>query len=93
MSIKINETVSKDISAILRDLAKIPAEAHKEFVALTPIDKGGARRKTTRQGNTITADYDYAQRLDTGWSKQAPKGMVEPWSKWVEKRMNQALEK
>ena len=39
---------------------------------------GNARRSTTLQGTTIQADYPYAERLNQGWSNQAPKGMVEP---------------
>lgn len=39
---------------------------------------GNARRKTVLRGNQIEANYPYAQRLEEGWSSQAPKGMTEP---------------
>lgn len=39
---------------------------------------GNARRKTILRGNQIEANYPYAQRLEEGWSSQAPKGMTEP---------------
>lgn len=66
--------------------------AYKAFVKNTPIGKpstwkskppknytpGNARRSTNKSGNTIDANYAYAQRLEEGYSKQAPKGMTEP---------------
>ena len=39
---------------------------------------GNARRKTVLRSNEIQANYPYAQRLEEGWSSQAPKGMTEP---------------
>lgn len=39
---------------------------------------GTARRNTKRNQDEIHADYAYAVRLNTGWSKQAPDGMSKP---------------
>ena len=40
---------------------------------------GNAQRQTVMTSQTaFTADYPYAERLDQGWSSQAPKGMIEP---------------
>lgn len=39
---------------------------------------GNARRSTVLKSNTIEANYPYAQRLEEGWSSQAPNGMTEP---------------
>jgi hypothetical protein len=39
---------------------------------------GGARSRTTKSSNEISANYPYARRLDRGWSKQSPDGMVKP---------------
>jgi hypothetical protein len=33
------------------------------------------------------ADYPYAGKLDEGSSKQAPKGMSEPFAKWYDKQV------
>jgi hypothetical protein len=33
----------------------------------------------------ITPRYPYAQRLDEGWSRQAPKGMSEPTFNYIKK--------
>jgi len=74
------------------DDATVTNVAYKEFVNQTPIGKpstwkskkpknyapGNARRSTVRKGNEIQANYPYAQRLEEGWSKQAPNGMTEP---------------
>lgn len=54
------------------------------FVQTTPRKTGNAQNNTDLVGNTIYADYKYAQRLDNGWSKQAPKGMTGPTIKHVQ---------
>jgi len=52
--------------------------AYKAFVKNTPVRSGNARRNTRKSGNAIDANYAYAQRLEEGYSRQAPKGMTEP---------------
>lgn len=52
--------------------------AYDYFKNITPIKSGNARRKTTQNNNEINANYPYASRLDQGYSRQAPKGMVLP---------------
>lgn len=52
--------------------------AYTNFKKITPRDTGNAQSKTVLNGNLIEAKYPYAQRLDNGWSKQAPRGMVKP---------------
>lgn len=76
------------MSAITRRLQKVQTKldqkdlldhAHKFFRDTTPIDSGNARKRTKKEGaDTIFANYAYAQRLDKGWSKQAPDGMSKP---------------
>lgn len=58
-----------------RELAE---EGYAVFKKETPIRKGNARRKTRLKGSDIEADYPYAGRLDQGYSKQSPEGMVTP---------------
>lgn len=68
--------------------------AHKVFVENTPRRTGNARRNTDLQGTTIVADYAYSQRLDQGYSRQSPKGMVEPTEQWIQQeveRQNRGL--
>ena len=66
----------------IRKLEKLEDEVLKEslpFVkSITPIDSGNARRNTFRDKNKIKGNYPYAGRLDEGWSKQAPAGIIEP---------------
>lgn len=57
--------------------------AYTHFKKITPIDTGNARRKTDISGNEIRAAYPYAQRLDTGWSNQAPQGMSKPTTQYL----------
>lgn len=60
------------------DDQKVTDVAHKAFVDNTPFRTGNARRNTLKSGNDIDANYPYAQRLEEGYSRQAPKGMTEP---------------
>jgi hypothetical protein len=48
------------------------------FVQNTPVKSGNARRHTSKTSSEITANYPYAQRLDNGYSRQSPQGMVKP---------------
>jgi hypothetical protein len=72
-------------------LRSVPKEGYDVFKAATPIRSGNARRKTRLQGTTIKADYPYAQRLDDGWSKQAPQGMVGPTIKFIKSKIAEIL--
>jgi hypothetical protein len=65
--------------------------AYQEFYRITPIaakNGGNAKSNTDLKNNRIEADYPYAQRLDEGWSKQAPNGMTDPTIKYVKDYIN-----
>jgi hypothetical protein len=82
------------LKKIRQDLANLPAETHMEFIKQTPIDTGNARRKTRLVNQRkIVAGYSYAARLNNGWSRQAPLGMVKPVREWFKKRIKQILYK
>jgi hypothetical protein len=67
-----------------REINRLPERAAQYFVAQTPVRSGNARRNTQLENqDTIHADYAYAERLDTGWSRQAPRGMTRPTEEWV----------
>jgi hypothetical protein len=91
VSVSVDDKVTGDIQRIKRELSQVPKEAHQEFRRLTPIRSGNARRRTYLKGNIIEADYPYAQRLDEGLSRQAPKGIVQPWEEWFRKRINKIM--
>jgi hypothetical protein len=94
MSIKkTKDSITPSLSRIQRNLAQVPTRAYNYFVSVTPKDTGNARRKTTLKGNTIEANYPYAQRLDKGWSKQAPRGMVQPTIRFIQRLIRQIVRK
>ena len=84
MQVKFDHTqLDQLVKDFKKEAAALPQASLNKFVSLTPIDKGNARRNTKLRGkDVIVADYPYAERLDTGWSKQAPKGMSEPFEQW-----------
>ena len=91
-------TITKDaitpaMERIQKELAQYPQQALAEFKDLTPVRKGNARRKTTLQNEKIEANYPYAQRLDEGWSNQAPDGMSKPTEKELSRLLDKKIRK
>jgi len=81
--------IIKQINELERalDPNNLAREAYDYFRNITPIAEvngGNARRNTNLRGNEIQARYPYAQRLDEGWSKQAPQGMTKPTEKFIQ---------
>lgn len=72
---KLNRAVDEGVEDIMETYVDIARP-------LTPKDKGRARRAwhTEGRGRNTEAinDVPYAQRLDEGWSKQAPRGITKP---------------
>jgi hypothetical protein len=60
-------------------------EVFKYFHDITPIRTGNARNNTHLSGDEIDANYDYAGKLDEGYSNQAPAGMTEPTKEYAKK--------
>lgn len=89
IDLKIAITSDGQLESIRRELQQLPKETYDYFRSITPIRSGNARRRTRLQGNTIQADYAYAQALDQGHSKQAPQGMVTPTERWLQRRLKQ----
>jgi hypothetical protein len=87
MKVTFNNVSSKELTKLQKELKKIPQDAYQFFVAQTPIRSGNARRSTSLSNNTIVADYPYAQRLDDGYSTQAPRGMVKPTEAFVNRQV------
>lgn len=76
--------IAKDITKLKKRVNDFPEQALEKFKELTPIDTGNARKNTDlKNKKTILANYPYAKRLNEGWSKQAPEGMVKPFLKWL----------
>jgi len=66
---------------------EVKVDAYQYFIEQTPKRSGNARSRTKLQNDSIVADYAYSQRLNEGWSKQAPNGMVDPTVEHIEKTL------
>jgi len=78
---------SKMIGLAERQVDIIQDQAYQYFRDHTPVRSGNARRNTVQKGDAIQANYAYAGRLDTGYSKQAPDGMTQPTIDYIEKTL------
>ena len=92
MTLNMSE-VSKMFDQAEKVAKTLPKEGYDYFVDSTPIRTGNARNRTRLRGNTIDANYAYAERLDDGYSRQAPKGMSEPTEKFLQKRIDNLIGK
>lgn len=92
MRIRVND---RDFERLVDELEGIPTDlvqlGGNYFKSITPVRSGNARRRTSTQGDTIHADYPYAQRLDEGYSRQAPKGMTEPTIDYIDRELDRIL--
>jgi hypothetical protein len=95
MKITVN---AKQFDQLMVELERIPDEvmtsADTFFTRITPKDKGNARRNTNliKNKTEIFADYAYAERLDTGWSKQfGGKGMTNPTIAYIERQIDKKV--
>lgn len=91
LNVKIQDNIRPMLRRKRRLVDEIPREALDVFRDETPIRTGRARRSTQLRGDTIEANYDYASRLDAGYSRQSPDGMTEPTLEFVEKRFQQIM--
>jgi hypothetical protein len=87
MKITVN---AKQFDQLMVELERIPDEvmtsADTFFTRITPKDKGNARRNTNLIKNA------YAERLDTGWSKQfGGKGMTNPTIAYIERQIDKKV--
>lgn len=89
---KRTNNINRNIEAKLRRLKPLPREAYNYFVKTTPIKTGNARKSTELiLGNTIDANYNYANRLNEGASRQARNGMTQPTVSFLRRRVRQLL--
>lgn len=98
MSIKINKAdlkrLQKDINDAITDASE---DTYKFYRKETPVRGGNARNKTkyreSRDRYSITSNYDYAGKLDSGWSKQAPKGFTSPSLQFLKNKLDKNFKK
>lgn len=73
---------------------QIMPKAYKYFKSITPKRSGNARFQTKLNNQyEIETTYPYAERLDNGWSKQAPNGMTKPTEKEIARLVQQYVRK
>ncbi len=82
----------KQFDKLMTQLQDVPPAVMREALPrmqkFTPRATGNARSKTQkRDETTLIADYAYADRLDNGWSKQAPKGFTDPTIDFIEQQI------
>ena len=87
------DKISTNIKKKIAQLDAVPAQAYNFFKAHTPIRTGNARSRTVLKKDTIVAAYPYAQRLDDGYSRQAPDGMSRPTEAFVQKTTDKIMKR
>lgn len=102
VDIKANLNIEKATKKIQKKLDRLANDSIDKFKDLTPINTGNAKRNTKLKGDAIEANYPYAEVLDKGrhmtnrgmrGSTQAPKGMSQPFFKWLNKKVKQIFRK
>lgn len=86
-------TMLPSLRKLVQRIGQLPEQAHDYWVSITPVRSGRARRSTRLRGDTIDANYPYAQVLDGGSSSQAPQGMSGPTEKFIRQEMKKKLRK
>ena len=81
----------KELKGLKKDVMTKAIDYYKQ---VTPIRGGNARNKTILDSaDKIEANYPYAGKLDSGWSKQAPDGMTKPTTKYMKTLVQQYVNK
>lgn len=94
MTVKISRNrMKRHIGQVQQQFNKLPKQAFQFWRKTTPKKTGNARRKTILRNKLILARYPYAERLDDGWSRQAPKGMSTPTLEYIKKITRRAIRK
>lgn len=91
--ITIDDKITPSSKAKQKQLSSVPKDAYTFFRAHTPVRTGNARAHTFLRKDTIIGAYPYAQRLDDGYSRQAPDGMSKPTEAYIKSRLDQILGK
>lgn len=96
MTVQMNIDLTKfknKVSNLLSVETQLVDQIYRHFHDITPYKTGNARAHTILVKNRIVAGYPYAEKLDQGYSKQAPKGMTGPTEEFAKKIITQAIQK
>jgi hypothetical protein len=88
---QVTNNIGPALARLSRQLEPLARDAHNEFVKVTPIRTGNAKRSTDFGQNSIKANYNYANKLNAGYSRQATDGMTEPTIKYLRSRVQRIL--
>lgn len=89
MKLNVNNSSTLKMLKDAENLAdQLVSRGTEFFRDRTPVRTGNARRNTRRSGNSIVADYNYAEPLDQGSSNQAPRGMTEPTIDYIQQQLD-----
>ncbi len=94
--LKLNQQDLKRLQKDIDDAIAISMQdTFKYYRQETPVRGGNARNKTkfNKGRNSINSNYDYAGRLDSGWSKQSPKGFTKPSLDYLEKQITRKFKR
>lgn len=93
VNLKVKSNVAKAMAGYSNVAKEVAKKTYTYFKAITPERTGNAKRKTRLKDQTIEANYNYASKLDEGYSKQAPEGMTGPSIDFMEKTFNEEVKK
>jgi len=93
LNVNVKDNITTSIKKKIAQLDKVPDQAYTFFKAHTPVRTGNARSRTVLKKDTIVAAYPYAQRLDNGYSKQAPDGMSKPTEAFVQQTTDKIMKR
>jgi hypothetical protein len=83
--------IAPSLKRRVKGLQQIAQQGHTHFKKITPKRSGNAKNRTVLNKGNIEANYPYAVRLDKGWSRQAPRGMVQPTIEYMRKLVNHVM--
>lgn len=87
--VEISQDILPKIDQFLDGFIK---ETYDRVVKRTPIDTGNAREHYKINKHDIENDVPYIERLEYGWSKQAPAGMLRVTEREAQTITNQILQ-
>lgn len=85
------------VKTMFKELEEMPKSVMKNaypyLLSQTPVRSGNARNQTKLNDTTINSNYAYADRLNTGWSNQAPDGFTTPTEKRIDKEISNYIKR
>lgn len=93
VKLDVKSNVAKTMNEYSKLASIVAKKTYTYFRDITPERTGNAKRKTRLRDKTIEADYNYASKLDEGYSQQAPQGMTGPSTDYMEKTFNDEVKK